>query len=234
MGTRFGTIRSQNKSYLHHVKWCAILCWVSLTLFSCGPKQEAPHTSNTPSLNPPDSTFYSEKLALSFPSRLGKKELIKAQSFAEDQMDSVVLIALLPECELSARNEQCREITVMTTLEGDSLSTVGELKLNQIKINTTRFGERKFLSPEDVKRVIPALFSAHEKENISFCYVPRHALVIYGPDSKLTGFIELCFECSESIAVLQSVEIPDLSEKALDAMKELFFKYGFDENKLLP
>ncbi len=214
------------------MKWLIVLGITGVILFSCEskkvaqvPEKEAITETSTP-------LFSSEKLGISFPSQLSQDHLTRALIYAEQRMDSVVLLNLLPDCEIFDGEEQCRETTVLSSLEGDSLKREHLNNLDQIIIDADRFGERKTLKPQDIKKLLLVLFTGSEKKSVSFCYSPRHAIIIYGSDAKLSGFIEVCFECSESISILQSAEIPDLNQEALNGLGELFQAYGFDENKL--
>lgn len=199
---------------------------IGLTLLACTSKPAAPPTESTLFVEP---TFSSAKFNISFPSLLSKETLVKVGDFADDQIDRVMLMTLLPQCQVLEGEEHCYETTVLSSLKGDSLLAERHIHLDSVKIDADRFGMTKNLEQSDIKKLLPKLFSGHVKEAISFCYSPRHAIAIFGPDEKMTGFIELCFECSESIAILNSIELPDLSQKALNEIGALFRAYGFEE-----
>ena len=200
-----------------------------LVLLACSPKQAADTVSNPASPPIAEPTFSSEKFNVSFPSQLSEETLVKAWAFADNQIHSVTLMSLLPDCQVVEGEERCYETTILSSYTGDSLQMEHRPYLDSVLIDDNRFGMTKTLEQSDINKLLPALFAGYEKEAVSFCYSPRHAIAIFGPDQKMTGFIEICFECSESIAVLNSVEIPELSLKALNEIGALFLAYGFEE-----
>lgn len=199
-----------------------------LTLLACSSRKE-PHSSPVDEIPPTEPTFSSKKYDVSFPSELLEETLVKAGTFADNQIHSVSLMTLLPDCQVVEGEERCYETTVLSSFTGDSLQMEHRSYLDSIMIDSDRFGMTRTLEQSDIKKLLPALFAGYEKEAVSFCYSPRHAIAIFGPNQKMTGFIEICFECSESIAVLNSVEIPELSLKALNEIGALFLAYGFEE-----
>lgn len=173
--------------------------------------------------------FSSKNFDVNFPSQLPVETLEKAQSFADHQIGSVLLISLLPECLMVGKEERCYETTVLSSTEGDSLKSEQRTRLDSAKVDADRFGKTETLRQEDLKKLLTVLFAGTKKEAISFCYSPRHAIAIFDTSKEMTGFIEICFECSESIAILQAMKLPDLSEKALNEIGALFLAYGFAE-----
>lgn len=211
------------------MNWHFFFAIISCVSLACSPKTDSKNESVTEPPVENEPTFNSQKFEISFASELSNETLQLAQSFADNQIESVMLISLLPDCQTFDGEEQCYETSVLTTAEGDSLTTDFPANLDKVKVDTDRFGVTKTLAPADIRILLSALFSGQEKQAISFCYVPRHAIAIFAPNSKISGFIELCFECSESIAILQSTEIPDLSRQSLNEIGALFKAHGFEE-----
>ncbi|MDW3195351.1 MAG: hypothetical protein R8G66_23445 [Cytophagales bacterium] len=209
------------------------LIWITfLIVVACSPKK----TTNTESIaaSPPinEPSFSSEKFDVNFPSFLPQETLKKAGTFADNQMESVVLMSLLPDCQVQEGEERCYETTVLSSYTGDSLQMEHRPYLDSVLIDADRFGMAKTLEVEDIKKLLPALFTSDKKEDYSFCYNPRHAIAIFNPDKQMKGFIELCFECSESITIINSIELPDLSQNALNEIGALFLAYGFEEKQI--
>ncbi len=211
------------------MKWCLPLALLSCVMIACSSKTNSQNESMEEPSATIDSTFNSEKFQVSFISQLPEETLQQAQSFVDTQIESVVLIRLLPDCQILDGEEQCYETSVLTTSEGDSLKMRDLSNLKAIRIDETRLGIRKSLRQEDIKKLLPSLFAGDEKEIVSFCYVPRHAIALYGENDQMTGFIEICFECSESILIIDSFNIPPLNQEALNGLGELFMAYGFEE-----
>lgn len=207
------------------MKWHSIF-WIACFVMACGTKQESATTPPESDIRSPQ--FSSKKFGLTFSSDLSKDNLEQAQRFTDQLMDSVVLVTLLPECQVFDGEEQCYETSLMTTPEGDSIKSEHLSNLDQIKIDITRFGSSKTIKQKDFKKILKPLFEGDKKEQVTFCYLPRHAIAIYGPQRELTGFVELCFECSESIVALESVRLNPLSLKAMNEIGELFIDYEFN------
>lgn len=137
--------------------------------------------------------------------------LEKAASYTDNQIGIVKLIKLLPDCQTFEGEERCYETTALSSIEGDSLKSEQLTNPDSIMIDSDRLGETKTLALEDIKKLLPALFTGDQKEDYSFCYNSRHAIAIYGTEGSMSGFIEICFECSNTISVLNGFELPQLS-----------------------
>lgn len=211
------------------MKWYLPIWIVCLALLACHTQSDSQVEAKDDIPTADTPTFSLKSLNLSFPSQLLPDTLLQAQVFVENELDAVVLISLLPECQVLEDETHCYESTVLSTYDGDSLKSKDLSDLQHIKIDENRFDERKTLHSNDFKKLVPALFSGDKKEAISFCYLPRHAVALYGKDLQLSGFIEICFECSESITLLNGIDIPPLSRKALNEIGAIFLAYGFED-----
>jgi hypothetical protein len=53
-----------------------------------------------------------------------------------------------------------------------------------------------FLDSSETKMALSEMFNGYTNEIISMCYNPRHAVIFYNAEGKVTGIFEICFECS--------------------------------------
>lgn len=215
------------------MKWFLFLTVIVCTIWACstetGSKDET--ISRLPTGATP--TFNSQKFDTSFTSSLPEETLRRAQAFVDAQVASVTLFALLPDCRTIDSEKRCYETSVLTTSKGDSLNTKHLSNIRAINIDEDRLGVRKTLRQDDIKKLLPPLFTGAEKEVVSFCYLPRHAIALYDENALLTGFIEICFECSKSIVILDSLNLPPLNQQALNELGALFLAYDFEEKTSL-
>jgi hypothetical protein len=65
------------------------------------------------------------------------------------------------------------------------------------------------------------MFNGSENEIIAMCYNPRHAVLFYNTEGKISGIYEICFECNNvKIGIMGTIMFP----KSSTYLKSLFSK----------
>jgi hypothetical protein len=58
-------------------------------------------------------------------------------------------------------------------------------------------GSEVFLDSTEIKPALREMFNGVENDIIEMCYMPRHAILFYSSDGKISGIYEICFQCSK-------------------------------------
>lgn len=89
-------------------------------------------------------------------------------------------------------------------------------------------GREVFMDSIDTKTALQIIFEGYkydEDEIITFCYVPRHAILFYNEKNQITGIFEICFECGN--VMIGIIGISDHLRANLHQLKPLFEQHNF-------
>lgn len=79
-----------------------------------------------------------------------------------------------------------------------------------------------FLDSTETRLAFDEMFNGVENEIIKMCYNPRHAVLFYNEEGKISGIYEICFECDNvTIEIVGTVMFARLSPY----IQSLFEKY---------
>lgn len=79
-----------------------------------------------------------------------------------------------------------------------------------------------FLDSTEIKLALSELFNGEKNEIVTMCYLPRHAVLFYNDDGKISGIFEICFACNNvKIGIVGTTLIP----KSVPYIQSLFTKY---------
>ncbi|SHK68412.1 hypothetical protein SAMN04488007_3638 [Maribacter aquivivus] len=163
------------------------------------------------------------------------------KSEMKDFMDNniVELITILPKCYTRGYpifSEDGTERIGRETVENcdyESIIIKNEegFKNDIVTIKTKYVGQKVKLKKSDYKKVlkIPDNKLSETSETIivvADCYIPRHGLNFYDSSQRLTGFLEICFECNRyEISGNVPLEMIILGED-LSSIKKVFEEYN--------
>jgi hypothetical protein len=78
-----------------------------------------------------------------------------------------------------------------------------------------------FLDSSEIRLALSEMFNGSENEIIAMCYNPRHAVLFYNTEGKISGIYEICFECNNvKIGIMGTIMFP----KSSTYLKSLFSK----------
>lgn len=90
-------------------------------------------------------------------------------------------------------------------------------------VDTEFIKSKVFLDSTETNIALEELFDGEKPELVDMCYIPRHAILFYDKNDKLTGITEICFECGKVKFGIVGVR---LFSKYLPEIKQLFDKYA--------
>lgn len=56
----------------------------------------------------------------------------------------------------------------------------------------------RFLDRNETKLALKEIFNGEIRDIVDMCYMPRHAVLFYNKDGRVSGIYEICFECSNA------------------------------------
>lgn len=130
------------------------------------------------------------------------------------------------------RRKGCYEETVIIDkyifrIENDPRSI--EIIVNGFDLN--RIYKWKEIDTADYTLTIESTLGKRESNSITMCYNPRHAVVFFDSTDKIMGIYEICFECGNGKIAFNSVESISIYPEDYLALKNLFIKYDYIEQK---
>lgn len=79
-----------------------------------------------------------------------------------------------------------------------------------------------FLDSTERKLTLKEMFNGEKPELVNMCYIPRHAVLFYDHEDRVTGIYEICFECGK---VKIGIVGTRMFSKFSPYIKSLFKKY---------
>lgn len=87
----------------------------------------------------------------------------------------------------------------------------------------------KTLNSEQIQYFINAIKTKNPNQFRALCFIPRNAVVFYDKTGKITGFVNICFECGETqLRPEYKSDSPDLP-----VVEDLFKELGLKTRKSL-
>ena len=83
-------------------------------------------------------------------------------------------------------------------------------------------GKEVFIDSNETQLALTEMFNGASSNLMSMCYLPRHAVLFYNREEKISGIYEICFECGN---VKIGIVGTDLTSKSSPYLKQLFATY---------
>lgn len=105
------------------------------------------------------------------------------------------------------------------------------IQLDSITIDSSYVIERKKLKADDIAS-LRYLLSFTKIENSgkqeTYCYLPRHAVIVRNKYNVIIEIIEICFECEAVKFLKRNLDHGVFCLEALEGLKQIFIEYGVD------
>lgn len=132
----------------------------------------------------------------------------------------------------SKRIKGCYEETVITSknifrIDDDPRSI--ETIVTGFDLN--RIYKWKEIDTIDYNLTIVSTLGKRKSEVYNMCYNPRHAILFLDSNDTILGLYEICFECGNGKIAFNNVESINIYGEDYRALKKMFLKYGYIEQK---
>lgn len=80
-------------------------------------------------------------------------------------------------------------------------------------------GKEVFIDSTETKLALTEMFNGATSDVLTMCYMPRHAVLFYNSEGRISGIYEICFQCGN---VKYGIVGTDLTSKPSPYLRELF------------
>lgn len=90
-----------------------------------------------------------------------------------------------------------------------------------IRIDREFIQTEKFLDSIETNLALKEIFNGQVRDIVDMCYLPRHAVLFYNKEGRVSGIYEICFECSN---VKMGIVGTKLISRKSPYIRSLFFE----------
>lgn len=95
-------------------------------------------------------------------------------------------------------------------------------------IELNRIGKKELVKQSDFNQLFELLYNRKSDQPANYCYEPRHGICFYGEGNEFIGFLEICFECSNTLSTHQVPLVQNISSSGFKLLRGLFTTYGLN------